>query len=132
LAVLQQTNAPALDCYVAALATHPNVYGELRVKIHVGQDGAVQTAGTIVGTVNHAGLEACVLETVRGLTFPQPRQEDGVRVSYPFLFTSDTTPPEVVRALRIRHGLLNPALEKISEDPEAEPVQGQEGWWMNW
>ncbi len=132
LEVLQQTNAAALDCYVSALAAHPNIYGEHRVRIHVGSDGSVLSAQTIIGTLNHAGLEACVLELVEGLSFPKPTQADGLWVSYPFLFTSDATPPEVVRALRIRHGLLNPALETISEEPDASPVQGEDGWWMTW
>ncbi len=132
LAVLQQTNAPALDCYLSVLASHPKVYGELRVRIHVGADGGVQVAETIIGTINNAPLEACVLELVRALSFPEPTQAEGVWVSYPFLFTSDATPPQVVRALRIRHGLLDPKLETISEDPDAAPVQGQDGWWMNW
>ena len=132
LAVLQQTNETALDCYLSTLETHPNVYGELRVRIHVGADGAVQTAETILGTLNDAPLETCVLGLVENLNFPPPRKAEGLWISYPFLFTSEATPPQVVRALRIRHGLLNPGLETISEDPDAPPVQGEDGWWMTW
>ena len=64
--------------------------------------------------------------------FPKPSKAEGLTISYPFLFTSDATPAEVVRALRIHNGLLDPEMETINSEPDAGPVLGIDGWWMGW
>jgi len=132
LAVLQSTAGPALDCYTAALAGQPDLFGEMRVRIQISKEGTVEEVRSTYSTVHSSDLDSCVVEVVKELTFPAPSAERALAVSYPFLFTSDLTPANVVRALRIRNGLLDPTQEAVSDEPNAEQVAGEEGWWTAW
>jgi len=132
LAVLHSTADPALSCYTTALAGQSDLFGEMRVRLQIAADGSVQEVSTTHSTLRSGSLEACVLEVVKELSFPAPSGDKGLVVSYPFLFTSDVTPANVVRALRIRNGLLDPSTEILSDEPDADPVAGEEGWWTSW
>ena len=97
----------------------------------IGADGSVSETTVAFSTLSHVAMVDCVQQVVASLTFPPPRR-DGTMVRYPFVFTSGRTPNEVVRALQIRNGLLNPGSEFVSEEPDAVPARGENGWWEAW
>jgi outer membrane biosynthesis protein TonB len=132
LVVLQTTADPALDCYNDALSSQADLYGELRVRLKIAPDGTVPEVATTHSTLRNPEMESCVHGVVKNLAFPVPSKKEGLTVSYPFLFTSDLTPANIVRGLKIKNGLLDPATEYMSEEPDADPVDGEEGWWSAW
>lgn len=95
----------ALACYQAALARDPMAYGEVVVNVAVDASGRSRQASVALETVGDDALIACIEGLVRNVQFPAPTQPQ-VQGRYPFVFTSDRTPPEVVRTLQERYGLL--------------------------
>jgi hypothetical protein len=94
--------APVAPCYEAALLRAPDLWGEVVAELELDATGAVSESSVYLTTVADDALVACVLEVARGIRFPAPPQA-GLRVRYPWVFTSDRTPPEVARALRVRY-----------------------------
>ena len=132
LAVLREAQAAATTCYAQAVQRNPYLYGDIEVYIELTAGGGVRETHVRYGTLGDLEMEDCVLVLVRGLSFPAPSR-DGLKISYPFIFTSDLTPPEVERALLVRHGLAIPALdEPLEDDPNLDPARGQQGWWETW
>jgi hypothetical protein len=130
--VFRQSQAAMADCYVVALEQAPMLYGELVVGVTLNAAGEISNPEFVFTTIGDETMKACVLEKVAGLTFPA-LQRESVKASYPYLFTSDRTPPEVVRALKVRHGLMPPDPAGNSEqDPDAPPQRGQNGWYETW
>jgi hypothetical protein len=117
---LLRTLATALvaPCYEGALTRDPHRYGEVVVRFTTVADGSVPEAEVFLSTLADDVAEACVVAAVRALAFPAVTA-DRLTVIYPFLFTSDATPPEVARALKVRYGLM-PA------DPPGDPTNPKE------
>jgi hypothetical protein len=104
--ILRVLNAAAVaPCYSEALGRDPRAAGDLVVTFTIAADGAVSDVHTDFATLADDAARTCVEDVVRALRFAAPSRPD-LRVTYPFLFTSDTTPPEVVRALKLRYGLV--------------------------
>ena len=114
-------NAPVAACYEAALARDTGVYGEVVVRFTV-TAGVVTTAEPELATLGDPTAETCVIDAVRGLAFPGVG-DPAITVVYPYLFTSDATPPEVARALKVRYKLL-PAEPEEEPDPKKESPPG--------
>ena len=131
LGVLRTAQDAATACYTEGLAEDPRLYGELVSEVVIGADGGVMETGVAFSTLTQVAMVDCVQQVVAGLSFPQLRRDEIV-VRYPFVFTSDRTPREVVRALQIRNGLLDPGSEFVSEEPDAVPARGENGWWEAW
>ncbi len=110
--------APAAPCYEALLAQDPRAYGEVVVRFTVLADGSVPESEVLFATLSDAPAEACVAGVVKTLAFPGVTQAP-ISVVYPFLFTSDATPMEVARALKVRYGLLPP-------EPPGDPTNPRE------
>ena len=102
------------------------------MRLKIAPDGTVPEVATTHSTLRNPTLESCVHAVLKDLAFPVPSKKEGLTVSYPFLFTSDLTPANIVRGLKIKNGLLDPAAEFMSEEPDADPVDGEEGWWSAW
>lgn len=124
-----KTGDPAISaCYQQALGRDPKVYGELVLWIELTADGAVRALKPEFSTLPDPALSACVLDAVRALKFPTPSR-DGLTLRYPYVFTGPSTPPEVTRALLLRHGLIAPeeptlSTEDLKGDPDAPPPAG--------
>jgi hypothetical protein len=130
--VFRQGQVTMTDCYLPALARDPMVYGELVVGVTLSQSGEVSNPELVFATITDPTMRECVLEQVAQLAFP-PLKRESVKASYPYLFTSDRTPPEVVRALKVRHGLIPPdPVTNPDQDPSAIPQHGQNGWYETW
>ena len=103
--------------------------GELMTMVKFGAESIFKATG---GTITDEDMQACVLDKAKALEFPA-LSRDGIKASYPYLFTTDRTPPEVVRALKVRHGLIPP--DPVGDGdltPEAEPARGEDGWYETW
>jgi hypothetical protein len=94
--------APVTRCYTALLQREPTAWGEVVVRITVGAAGEVRSAESHLATLPDEDTVRCVLAVARTLQFPTPPRE-GTTLLYPWVFTSDRTPPEAARALRIRY-----------------------------
>ena len=105
LRVLHAANQRAASCYTAALAKDPYLYGEVLIRLTLDGQGGVVEAATRMDTVGDQELVSCVERLVQAQRYPAPGGE-GLSLRYPFLFSSDLTPPEVVRAMKAGHGLL--------------------------
>jgi hypothetical protein len=115
--------AAVAPCYEAALGRDPRLYGELVVELSIQADGRVVDASARLSTLGDAEAEACTLGAVRALSFPGVTQGT-LTVVYPFVFTSDATPPEVARALKQRYGLLPPESDERMVDPRDDAPPG--------
>jgi hypothetical protein len=129
-AVLDAATPLVLPCYQAAVARDPLAYGELLIRYSLDEDGGVRDLFTSLDTVGDPEMVTCVEGAVRALRFPVPSRP-GALESYPFLFTTDRTPAEVVRAMKARHGLL--PKEERGEwepgDPARQPPPGTVETW---
>lgn len=105
LQVLDGARERAVSCYTKALQADPYLYGEVLVRLVLDADGGVVEASSRMDTVGDIELVRCVERLVQGQHYPAPGGE-GLELRYPFLFSSDLTPPEVVRAMKAAHGLL--------------------------
>ena len=126
----RDSQAALVECYRPALERDPMRYGEVVVGVSINPSGEVTDSQVVFSTISDAEMVECVLSKTKDFSFPTHSREV-IRASYPFLFTSDATPPEVVRALKVRHGLVPPD-PAVSEDIDAEPARGQEGWYETW
>lgn len=116
VAAVDREKPQALACYQAALARNPQAYGEILVRVVVDGEGRARDAAMVLDTVGDDILVSCIEGLVRAVQFPIP-SGPGVTGRYPFVFTSDLTPPEVVRTLQSRVGALPP------EPPPSDPLQ---------
>jgi TonB family protein len=86
--VIRSHLAEVRTCYETALAG-----GTFESRVVVGfviaVDGHVATATIEDSSPGHAAMDACIVDAVRGWTFPAPEGHGVVGVSYPFVF--DTT-----------------------------------------
>jgi len=132
LSVFRQSETVMATCFSTALQTDPFLYGELVVGVKLSKDGGVSASEILFSTIADDSMRNCVLERSATLSFPS-LSRDGIKASYPYLFVTDRTPPEVVRALKVRHGLI-PAGPNGDGDltPDAEPARGEDGWYETW
>ncbi len=98
-------------CYQAALQVDPDLYGELSLVFRIGRDGHVGAVKVDFSTLQSPALEPCVLDVFGRLVLPPPPRAD-MKVRYPFLFTSERTPPEIMATFTKHYHL------------EREPAEG--------
>lgn len=121
LAVLSGANAAS--CYDAALARNPNAYGEVVVRFSLDAAGVVTDSVPSLATLGDDEAARCVADLVRTLHFAPPSHA-GLKVVYPFVFTSNATPPEAARALKLRYGLIVEDLDADLTDARKKPPAG--------
>lgn len=74
-------------CYERALLKDPGLAGKVVLEWTISTVGDVVTAKTKSSTLRNAAVEGCILQQLKGWTFPKARG-GVVIVSYPFLFNS--------------------------------------------
>ena len=85
--VVRRNQGQVRACYEDVLNRgNAPLAGKVVVNWRIGPDGTVGTSSLVSSTANHAGLEQCVVEAVRGWRFPKPKGGGVVNVSYPFVF----------------------------------------------
>ena len=76
------------ECYEAALATNPDLAGQMRISFTVELDGSVGFAELSENTLASCEFTRCVLERFKAISFPKP---DGRAVTaiYPLNFATE-------------------------------------------
>ncbi|MBI3181897.1 MAG: AgmX/PglI C-terminal domain-containing protein [Myxococcales bacterium] len=74
-------------CYERALLKDPGLAGKVVLEWTISTGGKVVTAKTKSSTLKNSAVEGCILQNLKGWTFP-PAKGGIVIVSYPFLFNS--------------------------------------------
>jgi outer membrane biosynthesis protein TonB len=62
----------ARQCYNRALASDPNLKGQVGVSLRIGPSGNVCSAGVTSTTLHSPGVEQCALATLRNASYPPP------------------------------------------------------------
>jgi TonB family protein len=75
----------AQRCYETALVRSPDLAGKLTVHFVIGTEGRVSSAAVESSDLGEAGMERCILEVFRAMSFPKPRGSV-VSVRYPLTF----------------------------------------------
>ena len=76
------------SCYDVARKQQPALEGRVMVSWMIGPKGRVKVSRVTSSTAKNAKLEECLVETVRGWTFPQPKGGGVVEVNYPWVFSA--------------------------------------------
>lgn len=130
LRVLDGASERAASCYAKALQQDPYLYGEVLIRLTIDAEGGVVEAASRMDTVGDLELVSCVERLVQAQRYPAPGGE-GLSLRYPFLFSTDLTPPEVVRAMKANRGLLEEELPGL----DLETLDGADpatGFWDTW
>ena len=75
-------------CYEEELARDPQAHGRVTVRVIIGVDGHVRSAGLGLSTMRPPLMTQCLLEQVRKWVFPVPTGGE-VGFSYPFIFVGN-------------------------------------------
>ena len=80
------------DCYYRALEKDPDLTGEVTLAWTVLGSGIVETAWIKETSLDHQGLESCLLEHLRSVTFPKTKRFAKVSVEYSLTFKKQSQP----------------------------------------
>jgi hypothetical protein len=131
LDVLKSSQPAAQACYADGVDRNPSLHGDLVARIDIVSDGSVGAVVVTRTTLHDDGVGSCVVAALQSLSFPAPSKEALV-VSYPYVFVSDLTPPEIVRALYIKYGFIDPDDETSDDDKRKKQISGEDGWYEHW
>jgi TonB family protein len=74
-------------------------HGKIVVAFTIAADGSVTEADLARTSYGDAGVEACVLDVIRSVTFEPIADSVVVRVTYPFVFQTEGEPPTSCRGV---------------------------------
>jgi hypothetical protein len=92
--VMQAASEALVGCYNKALGKNPNLRGDVVLRAVIGPKGAVDSVG-FTRSLGDLGLDGCLRDVVRGLTFPAPYKGKPVTLFHPMRLT----PPQGDRKL---------------------------------
>ena len=75
-------------CYQRALTRSPDLSGKVTVKFVIGGDGSVSSAKVRRSTLHDSAVETCITNRFMRFSFPEPKGNGMVIVSYPFVFSA--------------------------------------------
>jgi hypothetical protein len=70
-------------CHERSLSGGAEITGRIDITLTVQPDGAVASAEVATSTLQHAAVEACVVERFRRTLFPRPTDGAGASITYP-------------------------------------------------
>jgi hypothetical protein len=73
-------------CYEKQLSNTPDLVGKVLVEFVIAGDGSVSTAHVSEQTLSDAEVGKCIVSKVKTWSFPKPKGNGTVVVTYPFLF----------------------------------------------
>jgi len=73
-------------CYTRELNKDPGLGGKVAIKFVIANDGTVSNAQVKTSTMDNGVVESCIAKKFMHMTFPEPKGNGIVIVSYPFLF----------------------------------------------
>lgn len=74
-------------CYETELIKQPNLTGRLVLKFIVASTGDVSMVMIKSSTLDNSTVENCITDAVKRWSFPQPKDNRNVIISYPFILT---------------------------------------------
>lgn len=74
------------QCYQNELKRHPTLAGHLRLGITIAKDGRPQEIKVLSSTVKRPSLQACVVGTIRGISFNKPASGASLKLTFPIEF----------------------------------------------
>jgi len=86
--VVRQNRASIKACYEQELQKQPGLNGEVLITFTIGPKGDVLSVSKAQSSLNHNGVEQCVMQRIRRWVFPEPKGGTLVNVRYPFRFFS--------------------------------------------
>lgn len=86
--VVKAHTAEVQTCYETALAKSSELQGKITVSFNIEPGGEVTSAAIQDSTLDHDGLERCVLSAVAGWQFSPRTGAEPLAVSYPFTFNN--------------------------------------------
>ena len=100
-AAIATSLVPIRGCYASALATHPGLHGDLRLRLWVSARQVIRV--TPETSVGDAALETCAHDRVHEFTLPPQAPEGGAQVRFTMTFTPPAggaaiTPPPTTTA----------------------------------
>lgn len=84
--VMQQSLSPIRHCYEDLLGERRLAQGKIRVNFKIDLHGKATDIKALEDTLGDERMAQCVFYSVLKLQFPKPRGNDGVSVTYPFVF----------------------------------------------
>ncbi len=84
-AVIQRNIGQIIYCYEQGLQTSPSLSGRVTMDFVIGGNGRVRTAQVANTSLRSQAVENCIAGRLRNWTFPQPKGQVDVKVSYPFV-----------------------------------------------
>ena len=87
--VIQSHTEEIRYCYTKVLTVEPELEGKVVVRFEIRETGKVGTVEITESTLNHESVEGCIVAAIRKWVFPEPRNEDTVFVTYPFIFSKN-------------------------------------------
>lgn len=75
-------------CFEQALQSQPDLEGRVEAHFIIDPNGAVTAASLRSSSIDHGGVEACVLNVVRRMTFPATPHGNVSVVTYPWVFST--------------------------------------------
>jgi tetratricopeptide (TPR) repeat protein len=74
------------QCYQNELKKHPTLAGQLRLGITIAKDGRPQEIKVLSNTLKRPSLQACVVGTIRGISFNKPASGATLKFVFPIEF----------------------------------------------
>ena len=81
-------------CYDTQLKSKPDLAGKVEVNFEIDSKGKVSKASVGKSTMKDKTVETCIVDTVKKWTFPKPKGEGIVKVTYPFVFAPEEAKPK--------------------------------------
>lgn len=86
-AVIKRNMNKVRACYTKGLNENKALAGKVTLTFTIAADGTVPKSEVKTSTLSAPQVEACMAEAFRGMTFPRPKGDGIVIVSYPFVFS---------------------------------------------
>lgn len=86
-AVIKRNLSQIRYCYRRELQRNPDIGGKTVFKFVIAKDGSVSSANLKSSSLNHPGVEQCIVGRLQRMSFPAPSGGGIAIVSYPFLFS---------------------------------------------
>jgi TonB family protein len=84
--VIRQHQAAIRACYETGLHQAPDLEGKVAVTFVIDGSGAVASVQVAESSLEHPGVEACMLQRIGSWRFPEPRGGGQVTVNFPWIF----------------------------------------------
>ncbi|MEE2643566.1 MAG: AgmX/PglI C-terminal domain-containing protein [Myxococcota bacterium] len=87
--IMSRSNAYQ-ECYGQQLKMYSGLQGDVRVKIVISGEGRVSALDIASTTLKNEQAERCLLQAIKPLRFPAPKNGEAIKIRFPFRFRPDS------------------------------------------